>query len=309
MGLYPESSVERKTNVIIMEDDSTPISDEKKIRDPLGLYTEDTPERQEGLVVQQEVESLASEDKRAVYDPLGLYPPNAPEREEGLIEPLEVVPHVGGIVTDPLNLYQEKSEIDTNTEMSPSLPFLRRPKMLDGTLPGDRGFDPFNFASDANRLEWYRSAEIRHCRLAMLAVVGWPISELMDEKLADAFGLNPLVDLDDRVPSVLNGGLGETPLGFWILAAVMTTAIEIVDIMKYNNAKEQGNKFIPGDLGFDPLNLFGKTEEERMFKQEAELFNGRLSMLAVTGFAIQEWWTQNAVINETPAFFKPFFFG
>lgn len=131
----------------------------------------------------------------------------------------------------------------------------------------------------------------------------------MDEKLADAFGLNPLVDLDDRVPSVLNGGLGQTPLAFWILAFVMTTAIEIVDIMKYNNAREKDIDFVPGDLGFDPLNLFGTTEEERKFKQEAELLNGRLSMLAVTGFAIQEWCTQNAVINETPAFFKPFFFG
>jgi hypothetical protein len=58
-------------------------------------------------------------------------------------------------------------------------------------------------------------------------------------------------------------------------------------------------------LGFDPLGLAGKTGDERKYKLEAELFNGRLAMLAVTGFALQEWWTQNAVINETPIFFKP----
>jgi hypothetical protein len=28
-------------------------------------------------------------------------------------------------------------------------------------------------------------------------------------------------------------------------------------------------------------------------------------MLAITGFAVQEWWTVDAVINQTPIFFKP----
>ena len=61
----------------------------------------------------------------------------------------------------------------------------------------------------------------------------------------------------------------------------------------------------PGDLGFDPLGLAGSSRKERFYKSEAELFNGRLAMLAITGFAIQEWWTQNAVIHETPIFFQP----
>jgi len=191
--------------------------------------------------------------------------------------------------------------------MSASLPFLAKPQMLDGSLPGDRGFDPFNFSSDAGKLEWYRSAEIKHARLAMLAAVGWPISEIMDEKLADAFNLQPLVDLEDRVPSVLNGGLSETPLGFWILAFVATTAIEVADILKSRNAKENDLEYTPGDFGFDPFGLSGKTDEEKFYKQEAEIFNGRLSMLAVSWFAMQEWWTHNAVIHESPFFFKPFF--
>ena len=166
MGLYPENSAEKKANAIVMVDDSMPTTVERKIRDPLGLYTENTQERQDGIV--QGMESSVNYGKKVIYDPLGLYPQNSSEREEGLIEPLEVAPDMNGIVTDPLNIYEDKSEIDTNTEMSLSIPFLRRPKMLDGTLPGDRGFDPFNFASDVNRLEWYRSAEIRHSRLAML---------------------------------------------------------------------------------------------------------------------------------------------
>ena len=81
--------------------------------------------------------------------------------------------------------------------------------------------------------------------------------------------------------------------------------IEVFNAFETNEAKQKGEEVIPGDLGFDPLGLFGTTDEDKKFKLEAEIFNGRLGMLAVTGFAIQEWWTQNAVINETPIFFKP----
>ena len=63
--------------------------------------------------------------------------------------------------------------------------------------------------------------------------------------------------------------------------------------------------YTPGDLGFDPLGMAGSTRQERFYQSEAELFNGRLAMLAITGYALQEWWTQNAVVNETPLFFKP----
>ena len=58
-------------------------------------------------------------------------------------------------------------------DMSKSLPFAPRPKLLDGKLAGDVGFDPFGFAGpDQASLINMREAEIKHCRLAMLAVVG-----------------------------------------------------------------------------------------------------------------------------------------
>jgi hypothetical protein len=61
----------------------------------------------------------------------------------------------------------------------------------------------------------------------------------------------------------------------------------------------------PGDLGFDPLGLAGITKSQKHYMLEAELFNGRLGMLAITGFAIQEWWNQASVVNDMPIFFKP----
>jgi hypothetical protein len=251
-------------------------------------------------------EEISETQSQPIFDPLGLYPENAPERVEGKLQPLESTVEGGNTVKDPLGLYKDKSTIDNETPMSASLPFLKRPTMLDGTLPGDRGFDPFNFSNDANALQWYRTAEIKHARLAMLAAVGWPIAELFDRKLAFLFNLRPLLVYQDRVPSVLNGGLDRTPAAYWAAVLGVAFAIESLGFIKEGNAAKSNSPYTPGDLGFDPLGLAkGNSKDERMYKAEAELFNGRLAMLAITGFAIQEWWTQNSVINETPIFFKP----
>jgi Chlorophyll A-B binding protein len=251
-------------------------------------------------------EVVPKTSSQPVFDPLGLYPENAPERVEGILQPLESTIDGDKTIKDPLGLYNDKTTVDKNTPMSESLPFLKRPIMLDGTLPGDRGFDPFNFAYDANALQWYRTAEIKHARLAMLAAVGWPVAELFDRKLAVLFNLRPLLVYQDRVPSVLNGGLDRTPAAYWAAVLGVAFAIESLGFIKEGNAAKAGTQYTPGDLGFDPLGLAkGNSKDERIYKSEAEIFNGRLAMLAITGFAIQEWWTQNSVINETPFFFKP----
>jgi hypothetical protein len=241
--------------------------------------------------------------EKARFDPLGLYPKSSPERESGLLVPLEEKKSDINPIKDPLYIYDSKSPVDS-TPMSPSLPFLARPVILEG-VPGDRGFDPFNFASNPDDLQWQRNAEVKHGRLAMLAAAGWPMAELLDKQLAASFNLKPLLVFQDRVPSVLNGGLLRTPLVFWAAALGVGFAIESFGQYKENKYSEAGRKYTPGDLGFDPLGLAGKSADERKYKLEAELFNGRLAMLGITGFALQEWWTQNAVINETPIFFKP----
>merc|ERR1711865_841398 len=76
-----------------------------------------------------------------------------------------------------LVLWGEPSRKDGESgDMSQALPFAPRPKSLDGTMPGDCGFDPFGFAKDKESLIYMREAEIRHSRLAMLAVLGWPLA-------------------------------------------------------------------------------------------------------------------------------------
>merc|ERR1712071_313510 len=109
-------------------------------------------------------------------------------------------------------------------DMSASLPFLPRPAMLDGSLAGDRGFDPFNFASDENSLQWQRRAEIKHGRLAMLAAVGWPIAELAHKSIASVFDLPTMLASGDRVPSVLNDGLEHAAFPLFWIGVISTVA-------------------------------------------------------------------------------------
>jgi len=242
------------------------------------------------------------QDEKSISDPLGLYPKDSPERLAGLIKPLESPLERDETVVDPLSLYQDTTELTGNADMSMSLPFLKRPQYLDGTLPGDRGFDPFNFSSDPSALNWYRESEIKHARIAMLASVGWVLSELSHNSIASQLGLKSILNLSDKVPSILNGGLDRTNPLFWVGAISAAAALEFISIRKDGGVMTE-----PGDFNFDPLGLAGKTDKRQFFNKEAELFNGRLAMLAITGFAAQEFVTNDAVINQTPIFFK--FFG
>ena len=236
---------------------------------------------------------------KPIFDPLGLYPQDSPERAAGLIEPLESSAVRGDRdVLDPLRLYQDQSLVSSGVAMSASLPFLRRPALLDGTLPGDRGFDPFNFAFDANSLYWQRRAEIKHARLAMLASAGWLSAELLHGPIARALDLPLMLASGDRVPSILNDGLSHAAFpAFWIATIALAAAVEIGESVKENSS----SRLDPSDMGFDPLSLLeGKTKKQKFFLREAELFYGRLGMLAITGFAVQEFFLHSAVVDQMP---------
>jgi len=254
----------------VLPSPSTPIFD------PLGLYPENSPERIAGLI--QPLESSTGQGN-SIVDPLGLYAANSPERLDGLIQ-LEGSDQVEKEVMDPLRIYSDQSQVSA-VKMSAFLIFLSRPTLLDGSL---RAFDPFIFSHDASALQWQRKAEIKHARLAMLAAVGWPIAELLHKDIASVFGLDQLLASQDRVPSILNGDLSHVPIPFWIATIAVAASIEITDTVEQNASS---------------------GSEREHFMQEAEIFNGRLGMLAITGFAMQEWFLNSAVVDQIPIFFKP----
>jgi len=190
-----------------------------------------------------------------------------------------------------------EAALSTNSK---SLPFLSRPSALDGTLAGDVGFDPLGFAKSESDLMNYREAEVKHARLAMLAAAGWPLSELFDKKIAAVMGMNPVLDGDDRVPSLLNGGLGKISPAYWVGCIGLAAMIEILGTLRM---KGDTANYIPGDFG---LRLgYPSSEEGKQRMQLAEIKNGRLAMIAIFGFAVQEFVSGQGVINETPFFFFP----
>lgn len=194
-------------------------------------------------------------------------------------------------------------------EMSIAMPMLKRPTNLDGTHAGDVGFDPLGF-SENNDMYTMMEAELRHARLAMLAVVGWPLSELN----APNWLLHGKAHL---APSVLNGF---DPLTFIGVAAIFggfgyfeyKTSLRRVDDkpLGKKHSEDMANVWkygVPGDYNFDPLDLynsFGDSADGRKAMRELEIAHGRSAMLGITGFAVWEALTGHPIV-ENSMFFHP----
>lgn len=196
----------------------------------------------------------------------------------------------------------------------------KAPTYLDGSLAGDVGFDPLGLVAWAKptigpppsaasframpreeqqaRVEWMREAELKHARLAMLAAAGWPIAELFNGETMRMMGTN------GRAPAVLNGGFFDTVAYSFVGFAFAVGAF--VELTTYYYG-------VPGgDYGFDPLGYstatgplpktLPKTGDVKDL-QLAEIKNGRLAMLAITGFAVQEFFAGTPVVEQTPFFF------
>jgi len=156
--------------------------------------------------------------------------------------------------------------------MSEALPFLTRRESLGpvGELVGDVGFDPLGF-TEILPLAWYREAELKHCRVCMLAVVGFAFTDFYH---LPGFDYSTLEAHDACVAS---GAMSQLLL--WIGLLELFSAISI-DQMLRGSGRE------PGDYGFDPLG-FATDPAKKEQLQMKELANGRLAMFAIGGFLTQ----------------------
>ena len=188
--------------------------------------------------------------------------------------------------------------------VSKAIPFLSTPVPLLETaeLAGNFGFDPLQLSQSKDDVYAYREAEVKHGRLAMLAAVGWPVSELLDRRIADAWGLPAVLDETDRVPSILNGGLDSISPIWWGACLGLTAAIDLHGVTRSRSGDPD---YFPGNLGFDPLGLYPSEKAGQVRMQLAEIKHGRTAMIGVTGFAFQEYATQIGVVDQTPLFFYP----
>lgn len=193
---------------------------------------------------------------------------------------------------------------------SDALPWASRPASL-GASPtvayaGDSGFDPAGlFGADPLAQGWdkdfYREAEIKHSRLAMLAALAFPVQEKLEPVLAKAFSLpDELLETAGRSPTILNGGLEQGEIPLTLLAFFAGGALVEKGFIEPLKA-EQGDKYTLGDVGFDPLGLYGATPAEQQARQLQELQFGRLAMFAILAYVVEESVFGSSVLRETSA--------
>lgn len=158
------------------------------------------------------------------------------------------------------------------------------------------------FGPDATT--WFQVAEIKHCRVAMLATVGF-----INQKLGVHFplyggptgsnGFNPVSDVDWYLSPSQGITFSELatlpPLeavtkipGFgWVQLIAFAGWFELI-------VASQGDKFsdVPGDFGYDPLGFTkregGLESDELKSLRLKEIKNGRLAMIAIAGWVADE---------------------
>ncbi|CAB9502865.1 b binding protein L1818, chloroplastic [Seminavis robusta] len=164
------------------------------------------------------------------------------------------------------------------------------PETLPGALAPMGFFDPLGFAAkaDVNTLKRYREAELTHGRVAMLATVGFLVGEKVE-------GTSFLWDASVTGPAITH--LEQVPPLFWALlvtgiGAAEQQRAEIGWVDPADVPVDQPgllrDDYTPGDIGFDPLGLKPTDPAEYEIMQTKELQNGRLAMLAASGFMAQE---------------------
>jgi hypothetical protein len=124
---------------------------------------------------------------------------------------------------------------------------------------------------------------------------------LWHRDIAAYFDAQPILDATGRAPSPFNGGLDRVPGPFWVTFFVLAALIEF----RFLRVRRQPGYKIPGDYGFDPLGLYPSDREGQRQRELAEIRNGRLAMVAIGTFAVQEWVHKLAIVELTPQFFKP----
>jgi light-harvesting complex I chlorophyll a/b binding protein 1 len=150
-------------------------------------------------------------------------------------------------------------------------------------------FDPAGFAAkvDGSKLLFYREAELKHGRVCMLATLG----VIVGEKFHTFF---PGIDVP--AAKLLDFNFQEGSLqNLWYAAFLVLGLHEIVfDILGGKGAVPKAPSYtpeegtLPGDLGFDPLNLKPSDPAKLIVMQNKELSNGRLAMLSFAGMLAQE---------------------
>lgn len=168
-----------------------------------------------------------------------------------------------------LNLLPESSqENEVENESGAALPLSTRSTT-----------ESFETRPAALILRDYREIEVRHGRLAMLAAILWPLQEIIDRLfIPNSFGHTTMIYGGVTLPFVsLFMTLVMLLLGYLDIYAA---SIKDTDV---------GDAFLPGECFWDPLSILeGAPDSMKRNMQARELNNGRMAMIAVLSYILQE---------------------
>jgi light-harvesting complex II chlorophyll a/b binding protein 4 len=222
------------------------------------------------------------------------------------------------------------------------LPNTERPDWLDGSLPGDRGFDPLGLAKPGEFLQ------VDLDQLDQNAAVNLPgklVGKVAGKKAAEKVSSNSLQPYDEvfglqrfRECELIHGRwamlatlgvlIGEASTGvswadagkveldgtqylgfslpFSITQLVWIEALLVGGAEVYRNGELDPEKRIyPGGF-FDPLALASDDSDRTAKLREAEIKHGRLAMIAFLGFSVQAGFQGTGALGSLAKFAESF---
>jgi hypothetical protein len=149
-------------------------------------------------------------------------------------------------------------------------------KIRGSTKPLDY-FDPLALSDTKERLTFFREAELKHGRIAMVSSLVIPILDKIDDNM---LGIHGFDHLPTNIKTSVIGSMFISEFTSMIYG--WENPIEKPFTLKYF--------YQPGDLGFQtPIQT---SEDEYDSLMDKELNNGRLAMIGTVGMIVQQLVTQ-----------------
>jgi len=193
-------------------------------------------------------------------------------------------------------------------------------KYLDGSLPGDFGFDPLGLSDPTVgdvgvvNASWLKYSEVIHCRFAMLGAAGCIAPEILG-----AMGAIPKETALPWFQAGVFPAAGEyknywtDPYSLFFIEVIAMQFAELKRLQDYRKPGSQAKQYFlgmeaafkgsgdpayPGGPWFNMFNLGGQSEAEMQKLKTNEIRNGRLAMIAVFGYGAQAILTQRGPFDN-----------
>ena len=192
------------------------------------------------------------------------------------------------------------------------LPMLNAPVELDGSLPGDVGFDPVGFTREdrraadgsglgtwlppgydeksycGSRLEYLREVEVLHGRWAMLAAVGCMAPEALG--YVESWSQAPATELREGAVFMNIHHLamlqGDNTMSMQAFIGLQLFMQGFAEMLRASASGSYETRIYPGGL-FDPLGLTVTSDERLHELRTSEIKHARLAMVAMMGMWVQ----------------------